>query len=143
MLCSNGSIRVAVDLALLVRIQTALHSGTGEIINLSQNGMYVSTVMSILPHAYVSVDLPFPEKRKILRIDAEVVWERRRQPHIPRGYGLRFTKVSKDAAWGIRMLMKYKGPKTPDRAGARNHMEQAERLLEMILPSHGWHKTGL
>jgi hypothetical protein len=163
MLCSNGSIRVAVDLALLVRIQTALHSGTGEVINLSQSGMYVSTAMCILPHAYVSVDLPCPETRKFLRIDGEMVWETRRQPHIPNGYGLRFTMVSKDAAWGIRRLMEDKGTKIPDRAGARNHMEQAEykspkiperagtrnymeqaeRLLEMILPSHGWHKVGL
>lgn len=160
---SNGSRRVEVDLALPVRIQTALHSGTGEVINLSQNGMYVSTSMCILPHAYVSVDLPCPETRKFLRIGAEVIWERRRQPNIPNGYGLHFTKVSKDAKWGIRRLMESKGTKVPDRAGARNHMEQAEhkspknparagtrnyaeqseRLLEMILPSHGWHKVGL
>ena len=142
MLCSTESKRVVLDLSCPVHIQTALHSGTGDIINLSQSGMYVSTVMRILPHAYVSIDLPFPERRKFLRIDAVAVWENRGQPHIPDGYGFRFTKVSKDATWGIRMLMDYRGQKIPDREFARNHMEQAERLLEMMLPSFGWHKTG-
>jgi hypothetical protein len=90
-----------------------------------------------------------------------MIWERQRQPHIPNGYGLRFTKVSKDATQGIRRLIEHKGTKILDRAGARNrmeptahknppkparvgernHIEQADLSLEMILLSHGWHKV--
>ena len=84
-----------------VRIHSALHSGAGRLLNLSKDGAYVTTPMHLLPQAQVRLQIVLPEEKRWVETEAIVAWENRgkvRRGDLPPGYGLRFIKISEEAA---------------------------------------------
>lgn len=91
-----------------VRVKTALHGGAGKLLTLSQGGCYVETKMVLLPQAQLSLALEIPELSRIAHLEAVVAWENRgpeRPSGLPEGYGMRFIKVSQEAAESISWLL--------------------------------------
>lgn len=142
MLGPAESRRVALSLVHPVQITTALHSGTGMILNLSQGGAYVNTSMSILPFAHAFIHLPFPEKHKYVRLEAVAVWENRGKNlvnELERGYGFRFVKISEKAEMAIQSLMEPERLKDKTmglrhaRKSGKNPLEAPDSLSAIML----------
>jgi hypothetical protein len=105
---SAASRRIETALVHPVLIQTALLSGTGRILNLSRGGAYVTTSISILPCAHAYIHIPVPEKRRFVKLEAIAVWENpglNETNELPRGYGFRFIRVSRETRMEIQSLM--------------------------------------
>ncbi len=85
-----------------VRIQSALHTGAGRLLNLSKDGAYVTTAMPLLPQAQVRLQIVLPEEKRWVEAEAVVAWENRGENaprgDLPPGYGLRFIKVPEETA---------------------------------------------
>jgi hypothetical protein len=102
--------------------------------------------MRILPQAQVTLYLPIPKSRKILRIEAVTSWEDREYEKLdgrPTGYGFRFINLADETRSELQELMDNEGlPEKRMQAtiGELNLAEEAGRLLANMLPSYGWIK---
>ena len=101
-----------------VRVRSALHSGDGQLLSLSEGGCYIQTRMVLLPQAQLRLALEIPELSRITNLEAVVAWENRgsdRPSGLPEGYGMRFIRLSPEATEAIQWLMKKDAAK-PERA---------------------------
>jgi hypothetical protein len=95
-----------------VLIQTALNSGRGKLLNLSEGGAFVATPMLILPQAQVQIRVALPEKGKWIDAEGVVTWENRgarKRNGYPQGYGFRFTKISDESREALVDLLAKRG----------------------------------
>jgi|GEM_PF-705458 len=91
-----------------VRLQAALHGGSGRLITLSEGGAYVATPLALLHHAQLRLGIQIPELRRTVEVEAIVAWENRgeeRPSMQPEGYGIRFISIPRPSREAIRWLL--------------------------------------
>lgn len=89
-----------------VTIKTAFHRGRGRLLSLSERGVYIATVMRILPQATVRLQFELPD---MVEAEAVMTWENQGDPpmdDLPPGYGMHLTKVPAETLRAIRTIMK-------------------------------------
>ena len=117
-----------------VRVRSALHSGDGQLLSLSEGGCYIQTRMVLLPQAQLRLSLEIPELSRITNLEAVVAWENRggeRPSGLPEGYGMRFIKISPEANEAIHWLMKKDAPK-PKKAPNETQTFEIEDLRSRL-----------
>lgn len=100
--------RVDLTVPYPVLLKSAINSGRGQLVNISSNGGYVATRMSLLPQAHVSLLIILPELKHSVKAEAVVTWENRGETPrggLPPGYGLRFIKLPEETAVKLRELL--------------------------------------
>lgn len=99
-----------------VTIRTAFHRGRGQLLSLSEYGVYVATDMPLLPQATVRLQLDLPDT---VEAEAVVTWENHVDPpkdDLPPGYGMHLTRVPPETLRAIRTTMQSAiVPPLPDR----------------------------
>jgi len=108
--------RVDLTVPYPVLLKSAINSGRGQLVNISSNGGYVATPMSLLPQAHVSMLIILPELKHSVKAEAIVTWENRGNAPkggLPPGYGLRFIKLPEETAAKLRELLETATDPTP------------------------------
>jgi PilZ domain len=108
--------RIDLTVPYPVLLKSAIHSGRGQLVNISSNGGYVATPMPLLPQAQVSMLIILPELKHSVRAEAVVTWENRGEAPkggLPPGYGIRFIKLPEETALKIRELLETATDPTP------------------------------
>jgi len=114
-----------------VIIKTAFHRGRGNLLSLSDRGVYIATDMRILPQATVRLQFELPDT---VEAEAVVTWENQSDPpldDLPPGYGMQLTRVPPETVHAIRTIMKSAiVPPLP------NSLPEGESSFTIAPPSH-------